>query len=240
MKILGLGTLATGSLLLLSGCGFDSQERLVPLVDQPVSIEAGTADRANVELDMTAGELRLSGGASKLLEGTLEYNETRFKPRITSSTSGAHATVTLRQSDAEEGSTKWGGNAKNTWDLQLADKTLLDLSVNCGAGQAKLNLGDVLLRSLQVQIGVGQVDLDLTGNPKHDYEVNIHGGIGQASIHLPTGVGVYATAHGGLDSINVTGLQKEGDHWQNDLYDKAKVNVKIEVNGGIGEIRLIG
>jgi hypothetical protein len=38
----------------------------------------------------------------------------------------------------------------------------------------------------------------------------------------------------------VTGLAKNGDHWQNELYDKAKVNVRVEVNGGIGEIRLIG
>jgi hypothetical protein len=238
MKILGLAVLATGSLLLLSGCGLDSQETLGPMVDQPVSIEAGTADRANVELNMRAGELRLSGGASKLLEGTLEYNLVRYKPQVTSSKNGVHATVTVRQ--PEGGSTNWGGKARNTWDLQLADKTLLDLSVNCGAGQAKLNLGDVLLRSLQVQIGVGQVDLDLSGQPRRDYEVNIHGGIGQASVHLPTGVGIFATAHGGIGSINVTGLQKDGDHWQNDLYDKAKVNVKIEVNGGIGEIRLIG
>jgi hypothetical protein len=37
----------------------------------------------------------------------------------------------------------------------------------------------------------------------------------------------------------VTGLEKHGDHWENDLYDKAKVNVRIEVNGGIGEIRLM-
>jgi len=227
-------------LFLLSSCDFSSRETPGPLVDQPVSIDAGTADRANVELDMRAGELRLSGGASKLLEGTLEYNATRYKPRVTSSINGEHATITVNQPDGSGGTSNWGGKAKNTWDLQLSNKTLLDLGINCGAGQAKLNLGDVLLRSLQVHIGVGQVDLDLSGKPAHDYEVTIQGGVGQATVHLPEGVGVYASAHGGIGSINVTGLQKDGDHWQNDLYDKAKVNVRIEVNGGIGEIRLIG
>jgi len=225
-------------LFLLFACDFDGRETPGPLVDQPVSIEAGTADRANVELNMRAGELKLSGGASKLLEGTLEYNLTRYKPRVTSSINGEHATITVSQ--PEGGTSNWGGKTKNTWDLQLANKTLLDLGIKCGAGEAKLNLGDLLLRSLQVQIGVGQVDLDLSGKPAHDYEVTIHGGVGQATVHLPEGVGVYATAHGGIGSINVTGLQKEGDHWENDLYDKAKVNVRVEVNGGIGEIRLIG
>jgi hypothetical protein len=239
MKFTGLGVLAAGSFLLLSGCDVVNHEVTGALVDQPVSIDAGTSDRANVELDMRAGELRVSGGAHKLMEGTLEYNIARFKPEVSSSQNGAHATVTVRQPDGM-GHSNWGGKMKNVWDLQLADKTLLDLSVNCGAGEAKLNLGDLLLRSLRVQIGVGQVDVDLSGKPEHDYEVTIHGGIGQASVHLPQGVGIYATAHGGIGSINVTGLQKEGDHWENELYDKAKVNVRIEVNGGIGEIRLIG
>jgi len=233
-------SLCLASFFLLSACDFDSRETPGPLVDQPVSIDSGSADRANVELDMRAGELRLSGGASKLLEGTLEYNVARYKPRITSSIHGEHATITVNQPDGAGGTSNWGGKTKNTWDLQLANKTLLDLGINCGAGNAKLNLGDVLLRSLQVHIGVGEVDVDLSGKPAHDYEVTIHGGVGQATVHLPEGVGVYATAHGGIGSINVTGLAKNGDHWQNELYDKAKVNVRVEVNGGIGEIRLIG
>lgn len=233
-----LCALAITSLLLLSSCDIDSHQSTGPTVDLPVSIDGGTADRANVELDIRAGELKVSGGAKKLLEGNIDYNVSHWKPQITSSQNGVHATVTLRQ--PEGGSANWGNKVKNTWDLQLSNKTLIDLSVNTGVGEASLNLGDVLLRSLNVKIGVGEVKLDLSGKPQHDYEVNVHGGIGQATVHLPEGVGIYATAHGGIGDINVTGLQKEGDHWENDLYQKAKVNVRIEVEGGIGEIRLIG
>jgi hypothetical protein len=64
--------------------------------------------------------------------------------------------------------------------------------------------------------------------------------VGKAIVKLPTGVGIHAEAHGGLGSINVTGLEKHGNSYENDLYDKAKVNVDIKVEGGIGEIRLIG
>jgi hypothetical protein len=221
-------------LLVLSACDTEQFET-GPLVSQPVSIDAGTAERANVELNIGAGELRVSGGGNKLLDGTIDYNVPRWKPEIISSHNGANATVTVRQ--PEHGSSL--GNHKNKWDLQLSNKILMDLTVNCGAGQAKLDIGDVMLRELQVHIGVGQVDVDLTGKPAHDYEVTVHGGIGQATVRLPQGVGIWASAHGGIGSINVTGLEKHGDHWENDLYDKAKVNVRIEVNGGIGEIRLM-
>jgi hypothetical protein len=240
MKSTSLCAATVFTLLLLSSCDFEGgNARVGPTVDQPVSIDAGTAERANVELNMRVGELRVSGGGTKLMEGNLEYNVARWKPEVTSSQNGVHATVTVRQPDTGHGG-NWGNHVKNEWDLHLANKTLLDLNINCGVGQSRLDLGAVLLRSLQVKIGVGQVDLDLSGKPTHDYDVTIEGGIGQASVHLPEGVGIFATAKGGIGSINVTGLQKQGDHWENDLYDKAKVNVHIDVKGGIGEIRLIG
>ena len=89
-------------------------------------------------------------------------------------------------------------------------------------------------------MGAGQVDLDLRGNPTRDYDVSVRGGVGQATIRLPQNVGIWAEARGGLGSITVTGLNKSGDdQWQNDLYDKAKVNVRLTVEGGIGEIRII-
>jgi hypothetical protein len=223
------------SLTFLSACNI-GEVATGPTETVPVSVEAGDSDHANVELNMAAGELTVTGGANKLVQGNLEYNVPQMKPQVTTSSNGDHTAVTVRQS----GGNHTFGKTRNVWDLQLSNKVLLDLAVNCGAGQARLDLGSVRLRELEVHMGAGQVDLNLTGEPKHDYEVTIHGGVGQATVRLPQGVGIFATAHGGIGSINVTGLDKEGDHWQNDLYDKAKVNVKINVEGGIGEIRLIG
>lgn len=208
-----------------------------PMRDEPISIDLGNAERANIELDFGAGQLNLKGGGDNLISGKFKYNSDALKPIVQSSRNGSHAVVTIKQSSNHGG---LGGHATNEWDLQLNSKTLLDLAVNCGAGQDGLDLRDVALRSLNVQMGAGQVDLDLRGHPMKDYEVEVSGGVGQATIHLPEGVGVRAEAHGGLGSINVTGLQKTGDHYENALYDKAKVNVRVKVEGGIGEINLLG
>jgi hypothetical protein len=201
--------------LLLSACEMD-HPIVGPTESMPVNVDAGDAERANIELNMGAGQMRVEGGGHKLLEGNVEYNVASMKPVLISSHNGVHATVTLRQPSG----TNAVGNFHYVWNLQLADKTLLDLMVNCGAGQANLDIGSVSLRNLEVNMGAGQVDLDLTGTPQN--------------------VGIWANAHGGIGSIKMEGLEKRGDHWQNDLYDKAKVNVRVEVNGGIGEIRLIG
>ncbi len=223
------------AVIVLAGCEFDHTVT-GPLRDDPVAIDLGNADHANVQLNMGAGEMKLRGGAEKLLEGRFEYNIPEGKPIVRSSIGGAYATVTIKEPEHIQ----HGGNRRYLWDLELNDKVLLDLSLNCGAGQAQLNLGDLDLRSIEVHMGAGQVDLDLRGKPSRDYDVNIAGGVGQATVHLPEGVGVWAQAHGGLGSISVSGLDKRGDHYENNLYDNSKVNVRLKVEGGIGEIRIIG
>lgn len=217
----------------LAACEFNSVPT-GPMHEEPISLDAGNAQRANVELDMGAGELDVRGGSSKLLEGQFQYNVDSWKPIVSSSINGSNATVTIKQPTGSHAR----GNQHYKWDLQLNDKLLLDLALNCGAGQAKLSLGSIQPRTIEVHIGVGQVLLDLRGKPTRDYEVTINGGIGQADIRLPQNVGLWVTAHGGIGSINITGLEKKDDHWENSLYENSKVNVKVNVNGGIGEIKI--
>ena len=226
----------SASALLLTSCIEIDHTRTGPLREDPVSVDLGVAQRADVEFDLGAGELNVEGGSPKLVNGTFEYNVAEWRPTVRTSTNGSHSTVTIKQPEH----VRLGGNQHYTWNLALNNKVLLDMTMNCGAGHARLNLGDLTLRSVNVHIGVGQVDLDLEGHPTHDYEVNISGGVGQATVHLPQDVGIRAEAHGGIGSINVTGLERRGDHYENSLYDNAKVNVRVKVDGGIGEIRIIG
>ena len=227
----GIFTL-TLSCLFLGGCDFDHDVSGPPRSDA-IHLDGGKAEKANIELDMGAGQLNVTGGATKLIDGTFEYNVDAFKPVVTNTVNGANATITIKEPSGTR-----SGSKHYAWDLQLNDNVLTDLAVNCGAGQATLNLGDVMLRSLKVAMGAGQVKLDLSGTPKHDYEVSVNGGVGQSVVRLPQGVGIFLTASKGIGALKVTGLQKQGDHWENDLYNKAPVTVKVDVNGGIGEINI--
>jgi hypothetical protein len=222
-------------LFILNGCEFDNTDT-GPLHDEPVSVDLGHADHANIEFDMSAGEMTVRGGAEKLLDGRFQYSVADWRPKVKTSMSGSYATVTIREPE----SVRLHGKRQYIWDLTLNDNVLLDLAMNCGAGRARLQLGDLDLRSVTVHMGAGQVDLDLRGHPTRDYDVNLSGGVGQATIRLPDDVGVRAEAHGGIGSIDVSGLEKHGDHYENSLYDNAKANIRLKVEGGIGEIRIIG
>jgi predicted membrane protein len=71
--------------------------------------------------------------------------------------------------------------------------------------------------------------------------VRMRGGVGEATVYVPTTVGVVANASGGLGAVDAKGLQKQGDRYVNDAYEKnAKVSVRLDISGGIGAIHLIG
>jgi hypothetical protein len=226
---------AAAALVVAGSCEYRRAE-IGPLHEEPVSIDLGKIERANVQLDLGAGELIVRSGVGKLLRGRFEYNVAAWKPEVTYSANGSSADLTIRQPHGAGGF----GNTRNTWDLELNDRVLLDFTLNCGAGQSRLEMGDLDLQHVAVSIGAGQVDLDLRGKPSHDYDVKVSGGVGQATVRIPEDVGVRAEAHGGIGHIDVTGLEKRGDHYENSLYGNSKVNVRLKVEGGIGEIRIIG
>ena len=221
--------------LLLAGCEFDHTVT-GPLKSDTISLDLNNAQRATVELDMPAGELKVRGGATKLLQGHVEYNVPEWRPEVVDNNNGQTANVVIRQPEHGHG----GGNKRNRWDIEINDQVMLDLNLNCGAGRARLELGDLDLNNVNVHMGAGQIEMDLEGHPARSYSVNVAGGLGQAVIRLPRGVGVRAQAHGGLGSIEVHGLTKHEGYYSNDLYGNAKVNVLLQVEGGIGEIRILG
>src|SRR5207237_6132841 len=115
----------------------------------------------------------------------------------------------------------------------------LDLRVEFGAGEARLNLGSLSLRSIDLQMGAGTLRMDLRGAPSKDYSVRVRGGVGEATVYLPNDIGISATASGGIGDISVTGLRKNGDRYVNDSYERAAVRIHLDIQGGVGSIKLI-
>ena len=80
--------------------------------------------------------------------------------------------------------------------------------------------------------------MDLTGDYGQDIEASIEGGVGEATVMLPSEVGVRVRAEGGLGKINAEGLQREGDSYVNDAYRDSEVTLDVDVQGGVGQINL--
>ena len=217
--------------LLVAACTIDSAGETKR---EQQSIDLDGSGSARVNLEMSAGELKISGGAAKLLDAEFTYNADRLKPTVEHHSGATGTDIRISQSQTPGLSF----NAMSRWDLRLNDGVVVDIVTKLGAGQADLDLGSLALRNLEVGIGAGQVHVDLRGTPKRGYAVRINGGVGQTTVYLPRSVGISATAAGGLGSISVNGLEKRGDRWINSGRENDPVQITVDIKGGIGEIQV--
>ena len=200
---------------------------------QVVDRNDARAVRMNVE--MPAGQLRINGGAERLLEADFYQGDAWHAPSVDYSVSDGIGTLRVGQQSASQVMV----NSDNIWNLKVSDEVPLELKVDVGAGRSDLNLSKVDLTRLELNIGAGQANVNLTGERGKDLQAVIQGGVGEAIVQLPKNVGVVATVHGGLGSVDVHGLKKDEDgQYVNAAYGKSPNTLRLTVEGGIGHIKL--
>ncbi len=227
------GEIAVILLLVIAGIGlsFQTPSRRIHDVE---TIDRQGSEAVRVHIRMPAGELKLSGGGSKLMESDFDYDEAEGKPEVSYHVSSGGGELEVTQ----PGKKFHFGPTHNAWDLRFANNIPMELKVEMGAGRSELKVGDLSLTRLGINMGAGEVTADLTGDWKKDLDAEIHGGVGHAVIRLPENVGVRVHATGGIGSISSGGLKREGDEYVNEMYGKSPVTLRLDVSGGIGNIEL--
>ena len=107
-----------------------------------------------------------------------------------------------------------------------------------GAGESNLDLDSLTLMGLDFAMGAGETTVDLTGDYARGFDASIEGGVGEATVLVPSEVRVRVRAEGGLAKINAEGFQREGEAYVNDAYGDSDVSIRVDVRGGVGTINL--
>ncbi|MGQ0605155.1 MAG: toast rack family protein, partial [Anaerolineales bacterium] len=143
--VLALATLA---------CGPNFDVRLPTLKtgpDETVNIDeaAPDAEVAKVNLEMGAGNLVLAGGSDSLVSGAVTTNVAEWKPTVARD----GETVTIQQGDTNDNNFGIPDNdVKNAWDLKLGSMPL-ELEINAGAYDGKIELGGLHLQRININDG---------------------------------------------------------------------------------------
>jgi hypothetical protein len=219
--------------LLLAGCGSGARVGALQSVSQ--SVELGDAKSVRVEINVGAGDLKVTGGAEKLLQADFSYNVAKLKPEV----GYTDGTLVVRQPDG-------GGlpvlrditDYRNEWSLRLYDQVPMDLRVNMGAGASDLQLAGLSLTGLNVKLGAGKSTIDLNGDWVRDLEVTINAGAADVSVRLPRDIGVRVEVDGGAARIEAPGLRQDGHVYTNAADGVSDVTLHVDIKAGIGRINL--
>src|SRR4051812_27443929 len=183
--------------VLAGACGMQpggAQQDVGKMQEESKYVDLKNADSVRAQLKMGAGEVHLSGGADQLMDGDFSYNVSEWKPKVSYDVSDKKGELLVKQGSANGGSLD--GKARNEWDITMNDEVPTDLVVQMGAGKSDLDLDSLTLTGLDLKIGAGKSTVDLTGDYAHSFDASLEGGVGQATVMLPSEVGVKAKAEG--------------------------------------------
>lgn len=129
----------------------------------------------------------------------------------------------------------------STWDVGLTSEVPLDLRLEAGASKAVLDLRDLRVRSLELQTGASETRVLL---PRAAGVTTVKAEAGAASLtfEVPSGVAARIRTRMALgsSSIDETRFPRVGDIYQSVDYGTAENRVDLDLQGGVGSVRVIG
>ncbi|WP_251860187.1 toast rack family protein [Clostridium sp. Marseille-Q2269] len=163
------------------------------------------------------------------------YSKKEWKPEVKYEVKDKQGNISISQHLSKSDK----DNTRNEWNINLNDKIPMYIKLGLGAGDFKANLSNVNLKELYVHMGVGRVNLDISGAYKNNIKVNIQGGVGEATVYLPKSIGSRIKVQKGVGAVNVNGfIQEEGDIYKNSQYGKTKNNIEVNIETGVGSIKV--
>ncbi|HWQ04574.1 MAG TPA: toast rack family protein [Longilinea sp.] len=200
---------------------------------------------SKVRLEMGAGELEISGGATKLIEGSIRYNVEKWLPTINRDSNQVEIVQGI------EGSVNLPGNdVINQWNIKLGNFPI-DLQVQAGAYKGTLDLSGIPITNLRVsdgasqatvkfdtlnptkmerltyKTGASQVDLEGLGNANTG-EIVFDGGAGSYTLDLSGDLqqDLSVTLKAGLSNVRINVPEN--------------ANIKVIVGGGLSNVSVGG
>ncbi len=239
--VLGFAILAlSGGLPVESGQKMSPFRNSVFMAPNTTPIALDGAGYGDVQITMGAGEFTLQGGApsDSLMVATVFSKAPEWQPDYTVSVNGTQKTVVMM--DKGHNAREWVAvHSPNNWEVQLNEDVPLDLKVSVGAGDSRLILGAVTLTSLSVNNGAGDTEIDLGGYHGGPFMAEIHHGVGDLTLRVPSNSNTRISTHQGVGSIDNSGFAQYENTFTTVGYTPALPVNEILIEQGVGEISFV-
>jgi hypothetical protein len=204
---------------------------------EDVTIPLEEAGSARIRVKHAAGRLRASGGAAQgsLLEGTfsggLDHRTRRRENELDVEMSLPRVPYVLAPWN-------WGREGLG-WSFRLSGEIPLSLAFETGASDARLDLSGLRVTELRLETGASSTNVTLPAHAGHT-RVRIEAGAASVSLRVPPKVAARIRFKGALASVHVDQdrFPRAGGVYQSRDYDTAQNKVDIEVEAGVGSLRV--
>lgn len=186
------------------------------------------AAAADVHIRFGAGELSVQAGTpGNLVDG-------EFRGGVTHRNRGTGAV------DLESDSWAFGWfHRDQRWRVGLTTEVPLDLRLDFGAARAEIDLIEHRLRTLRIATGASQTRVRLPSSAG-ETRVSAEAGAAELVFEVPAGVAAQVRSRMALGSTSVDEARfpRQGDRWASPDYATAPNRVEIDVQGGVGSVRV--
>lgn len=187
----------------------------------PISEDRPDSASASLVIGMGGGKLNIRPTGEKLVEGTVEYNVSDWKPEITHDGGEVHIDQTVHDASF------LGGKVINNWDLRLGPAPM-DLQIQAGAYEGKIDLSGLSLTNLRISDGASQATV-IFDRPNPVEMTNFTYSTGASSIELD------GLLNANFDEMNFKG---GAGNYTLDFTGKITREVKVFIDGGLGNMTL--
>jgi len=210
-----------------------------PAETHEIAYELSDARSAEIELGHGVGRLNvgaLSEGSDLVLGGTVatgrgERLDTGYR------IDDGVAEVEVR---SEQRGPSFGVRGdRRVWDLELTRAVPIELTIDTGVGESRLDLREITLAAFDLDAGVGEVYVTLPA--LGGYEGDIDAGVGEVTVRIPDDVEARMEVETGLGGVDARGSWiRDGDEYLSDGWEDAPAErrVDLQIAGGVGEITI--
>lgn len=208
------------------------------LETQSASIPLDDIQQARIHLHHGAGRLEVSAGAmpGALLEGSFVGGVEQKLER-----SGFGANLDLR-TPSNMVFSAWPGMRADeglSWNLRLTHEIPLQLELETGASETRLDLRDLRVTELWLKTGVSSSTITLPAQAGFT-RVKVESGAARVELNVPEGVAGRIHVESGLADVQIDSSRfpAVSGGYETPGYESAANKVEIQVETGVAQVRI--
>ncbi len=203
---------------------------------QSLSSQQITYDVKRAEVSIKAGASRLSINSNESdVIAQANLDSSRSKIEQTSRIENNVANISYSMQATENW---WRGSSQNSLDISLTRKLPIDLLIDAGASDIRLNLEEVNLNSLNVSAGASSVIVRL-GNKALQTKAMIDAGASSVIIRVPRSSGVEIKLDSGLVGASLDDFKEiDKTTYQTANFATAEKTISLQAKVGLASFRV--